>query len=203
MLELSFSNTQNKQIPANIHNHNKSDKNHIADERTNHLPGRGRQTEEVQTKLKDHVNLHDNSFTPPLTYSSSTTINGEEGARYKLLQGLVANLLKEQFIEIEIVIGDGQDSKINIAELSQGEAQKLVADDGYFGTEQVAERIFQLATATAGGDPARVDAVREGVEKGFQEALDAFDGWLPDISYKTYDAVMAKLDNWAVETKTK
>jgi hypothetical protein len=49
----------------------------------------------------------------------------------------------------------------------------------------------------AGGDPAQIDAIRQGVEKGFQEALDAFGGWLPDISYKTYDTVMQKLDDWA------
>jgi hypothetical protein len=35
------------------------------------------------------------------------------------------------------------------------------------------------------------------VENGFQEALDAFGGRLPDISYDTYDAVMKKLDDWA------
>ena len=38
---------------------------------------------------------------------------------------------------------------------------------------------------------------KEFIEKGFQEALDAFGGWLPDISYDTLDSVMAKLDEWA------
>jgi hypothetical protein len=49
----------------------------------------------------------------------------------------------------------------------------------------------------AGGDHSRLDAIKEGVEKGFNEALEAFGGWLPDISYDTYDAVMNKLDTWA------
>lgn len=49
----------------------------------------------------------------------------------------------------------------------------------------------------AGGDPAKIDVIRQGVEKGFQEALDAFGGSLPDISYETYDTVMQKLGDWA------
>ena len=35
------------------------------------------------------------------------------------------------------------------------------------------------------------------MNKGFKEALQAFGGSLPDISYDTYDAVMNKLDTWA------
>ena len=35
------------------------------------------------------------------------------------------------------------------------------------------------------------------MESGFEEALDAFGGWLPDLSHDTYDAVMDKLDDWA------
>ena len=64
-------------------------------------------------------------------------------------------------------------------------------------SEATSERIFQLAVGIAGGDPSKIDEIRQGIEKGFQGALEAFDGWLPEISYDTYDAVMAKLDTWA------
>jgi hypothetical protein len=40
------------------------------------------------------------------------------------------------------------------------------------------------------------------VDKGFNEALEAFGGTLPEISYKTYDAVMEKLDAWAENAKS-
>ncbi len=185
MLEATLLNPQHKKISASIYHNNKSSDTSVAEIRLNQ-----------QVKVKDHVSLHDETISP-LTYSNSMTISGEEGAKYQLLQGLVANLLREQSISTEIVPVDSEYSKINIAELSTEEAQELVTDEGYFGVEQTSERIFKLATAIAGDDPTRVDAIREGVEKGFQEALDAFNGWLPDISYKTYDAVMAKLDNWA------
>lgn len=52
-----------------------------------------------------------------------------------------------------------------------------------------------------GGDAGRIDAIRQVVENGFQVALEAFGGWLPDISYGTYDTVMQKLDDWAGGTQ--
>ncbi len=48
----------------------------------------------------------------------------------------------------------------------------------------------------AGGDTSRIDAIREGIDRGFEQARQAFGGVLPDISYDTYDAVMKKLDDW-------
>ena len=77
------------------------------------------------------------------------------------------------------------------------DAQAMIAEDGYFGVEQTSDRIVDFAIGIAGGDPSRLDAILAGVEQGFNEALEAFGGWLPDISYQTYDAVLAKLDAWA------
>ena len=79
-----------------------------------------------------------------------------------------------------------------MATLTPGEAQKLVSDDGYFGVQKTSDRIFQFAIGIAGGDPSRIDAIKEGINKGFAEAKKAFGDWLPDISYQTYDAVMSK-----------
>ncbi len=130
-----------------------------------------------------------------MTYSSSLTIQTGDGQdQYNLLRGLVANMLKEQGIDFKVAAGD---QEIDISEISQEEATALIADDGYFGVEQTSDRIADFAIAIAGGDPSKLEAIKEGVEKGFNEALDAFNGWLPDISYDTYDAVMNKLDAWA------
>jgi hypothetical protein len=90
---------------------------------------------------------------------------------------------------------------VDIESLTPEEAQKLVAEDGYFGVEQTSERIFQNAVSIAGGDPARLDAIMQGIEEGFAEAEKAFGGTLPDISYETRDAVMEKLNQWAEESK--
>lgn len=129
-----------------------------------------------------------------LTYSSSMTLQGGKNDGYDLLRGLVLNMLKEQGLESTISTENGE---IDFESLTQEDAQELIADDGYFGVEQTSERIVNFAIGIAGGDVSRLEAIKEGVEKGFQEALDAFGGWLPDISHQTYDTVMEKLDKWA------
>ena len=129
-----------------------------------------------------------------LTYSSSLSLQGQVGDGFDLLRGLILNIFEEQGLDYQIAAGD---QTIDLSRITPEEAQELVADDGYFGVEQTAERIFSLAVGIAGGDPARIDQIRAGVEQGFQEALKAFGGWLPDISYSTFDAVRSKLDEWA------
>ncbi len=129
-----------------------------------------------------------------MTYDSSMTLHGTRGDGFDLLRGLVLNMFKEQGIDYKIA---ADDTEIDISTLTPEQAQDLVADDGYFGVDKTSQRIFDLAVGIAGGDPAKIDAVRAGVEKGFQEAYKAMGDWLPDISYQTYDAVMQKLDDWA------
>ncbi|HHL35652.1 MAG TPA: hypothetical protein ENJ30_14940 [Desulfobulbaceae bacterium] len=105
--------------------------------------------------------------------------------------------MKEQGIETKITTENGE---IDISTVTPQEAKDLTGDDGYFGVDKTSDRIVKLAITIAGGDPSRIDAIKKGVDKGFQEALKAFDGKLPDISYDTYDAVMEKLDKWVSES---
>ena len=141
----------------------------------------------------DTVTLVSSSETS-VTYSKSLSLNTAKGDGFDMLRGLVLNMLKEQGIDTKIANGD---STIDLSNISQEDAQKLIAKDGYFGIDQTSDRIVNFAIATAGSDPSKIDAIKEGVDKGFKEALKAFGGSLPDISYDTYDAVMNKLDTWA------
>lgn len=129
-----------------------------------------------------------------VTYNSSMTLEGVQNDGFDLLRGLVLNILKEQGVESTISTGDAE---IDLNEISQVEAKTLIEDDGYFGVDKTSDRIVDFAIGISGGDPARLDAIKQGVEQGFQEALDAFGGWLPDISYDTYNTVLEKLDSWA------
>ena len=74
------------------------------------------------------------------------------------------------------------------------DAQKLVADDGYWGVDKTSSRIVDFAMAQIGNDPSKLGKVKDAIMKGFDEAKQAFGGQLPDISQKTIDAVMSKLD---------
>lgn len=142
---------------------------------------------------KDKVSLQYSSETQ-VTYTSSLTMENSQQDRYGLLRNLVASMLKEQGVAFQVPTENGE---VDIREITQEEAQELVSEDGYFGIEQTSNRIVDFAIAIAGGDPTRLDAIKEGIENGFKEAEEAFGGALPEISYGTYDAVMEKLDAWA------
>ena len=153
----------------------------------------------AQTTTKDSVSLRSESTSVlAVTYSGSKQLNAGDEAKYGMLRNLVANLLHEQGINTKIAIGGNE---IDLAAVTPEEAQELVSEDGYFGVEQTSERIVQFAIGIAGGDPSRIDVIKEGIDKGFAEAKKAFGDWLPDISYDTYDAVMTKLDEWVAGSK--
>lgn len=148
---------------------------------------------EDNNQVKDQVNISYNTESVT-NYQHDLSLERTVGDGLDMLRGLVLNIFKEQGLEYSIDTPDGQ---VNLETITPEEAQELVADDGYFGVEKTAERIFQFAVGISGGDPSRIDAIKEGVNKGFQEALEAFGGELPEISYNTYDAVINKLDEWA------
>ncbi len=78
-------------------------------------------------------------------------------------------------------------------------AQKEIAEDGYWGVEQTSDRILSFAEALTGGDPEKMEEMRAAFIKGYKQAMGAWGQDLPDISSKTYDAVMKKFDNYGKE----
>ncbi len=146
--------------------------------------------------------------TPLRAYADSIRISSGEEAKYTALRQLVASLFKAQGIDTKIILGKAIGAEtsatetggvIDFAAITPEEAQSLISEDGYFGVKQTSERIFRFAVGIAGGDVTRIDEIRKGLEQGFAEAKQAFGGWLPDISYQTYDAVVEKLDKWVAE----
>lgn len=80
---------------------------------------------------------------------------------------------------------------------TKAQAQKDIAEDGYWGVEKTSDRIIEFATALTGGDPDKIEEMREAFIKGFKQAEKTWGGELPEISQKTYDAVMKKFDELA------
>nr|WP_321468837.1 hypothetical protein [uncultured Desulfobulbus sp.] len=150
-----------------------------------------------QSISSESVSLRSES-TSALTYTGSMQLKDAAEAGYEKLRAYVANLLQEQGVSTKIATSDGE---IDLSSIEPEQAQELVSEDGYFGVEKTSERIFQFAIGIAGGDTSRIDAIKEGIDKGFAEAKKAFGDWLPDISYATYDAVMEKLDNWVAQSE--
>lgn len=73
-------------------------------------------------------------------------------------------------------------------------AQEDIAEDGYWGVEQTSDRIVSFATALAGDDSEALEKMRDAFKKGYDQAQKQWGGKLPDISKRTYDAVMKKFD---------
>lgn len=73
----------------------------------------------------------------------------------------------------------------NIPNLSPDEAKKVVADDGFFGVNQTAQRIADFVIKGAGNNESLLNAGRAGIMQGFADAQKAWGTKLPDISQQT------------------
>ena len=85
---------------------------------------------------------------------------------------------------------------------TKAQAQADIAEDGYWGVNQTSDRIIDFAKALCGGDPDKIKEMRAAFEKGFKQAGKTWGGELPDISKRTYEAVMEKFDAWASESES-
>lgn len=77
------------------------------------------------------------------------------------------------------------------------QAQQDISEDGYWGVKQTSGRILDFANALTGGDPDKIEEMREAFQKGYKQAEKTWGGKLPDISQQTYDAVMQGFDDMA------
>lgn len=89
-----------------------------------------------------------------------------------------------------------REGKLEVDPETRAQAQKDIAEDGYWGVEQTSERLFSFAKALTGGDPAKADEMIEAVKKGFKEATKAWGDELPEICKKTFDTTISKLEAW-------
>ena len=89
-----------------------------------------------------------------------------------------------------------REGKVQVDEETRLQAQKDIAEDGYWGVEQTSERLFSFAKALTGGDPSQADAMIKAVKKGFEAAEKAWGGELPQISRDTLDRTISKMESW-------
>ncbi|MBR5180131.1 MAG: hypothetical protein IKW90_15240 [Lachnospiraceae bacterium] len=70
----------------------------------------------------------------------------------------------------------------------KAQAQKDIAEDGYWGVTQTSQRLFDFASALAGDDESMMKKMESAMEKGFRQAMGAWGKELPQISQDTMDA---------------
>lgn len=155
----------------------------------------------VYEPSKDSVNV------PIKKYVQNTELvnkmKADAEAHTKQLQNIVQQLMTKQSQTSGIANGDMwkflASGKFEVDEATKLQAQEDISEDGYWGVKQTSGRILDFATALTGGDPSKIEEMREAFKKGYKQAEETWGGKLPDISQRTYDAVMEKFDKMASE----
>ena len=136
-------------------------------------------------------------------------LKADQDAQKQKLMDMVHDTLSGQFSAFKAANGDDSDSiwrflasgKFTVSAAAKEEAQKAISEDGYFGVKNTSDRILEMAKALTGGDPDKIEEMRSAFKKGFDQATKSWGQALPEISSKTYDAVMEGFDNWAKESQ--
>ncbi len=123
----------------------------------------------------------------------------EAEQRTAQLRSLVEKMLLKQgqkFTTLKDTFDMIKEGTLTVDDETAAEAEKEVADDGYWGVEQTSERLFSFAKALAGNDPAHADTMLSALQKGFDEATKAWGSELPELCKKTLEATQKKLNDW-------
>ncbi len=147
-----------------------------------------------------------NTSSTKKTYKPDTALinklKADADARTSQLRSLVEQMMGKQ----ATTYGNANDiwsflrsGNYTVDPATKAQAQADIAEDGYWGVDQTSDRIIQFATALTGGDPDKIEAMRDAFKKGYAQAEKTWGGSLPEISQKTYDAVMEKFDKLAAD----
>lgn len=130
-------------------------------------------------------------------------LKADADARTQQLRNLVDQMMSKQ----TNAYGQANDiwkflakGNYNVDPATRAQAQADIAEDGYWGVNQTSDRIIDFAKALTGGNPDKIEEMRSAFKKGYQQAEKKWGGNLPDISKRTYDAVMEKFDAMAAQS---
>lgn len=124
-------------------------------------------------------------------------LQADSNARMAQLQSIVLRTINKQTTtygqanNIWSILSKG-DFTVDAA--TKAQAQKDIADDGYWGVDATSSRIVDFAVALCGDDPDKLEEMKAAFEKGYRQAEKIWGGSLPSICQKTYSAVFEKFD---------
>ena len=139
------------------------------------------------------------TVTKKTDYALVNKLKADAEERTSQLRSLVEKMMTKQGVAIGtadsmwsfLAKGD-----FTVDEATRAQAQADIADDGYWGVDQTSDRILDFAKALSGNDPEKADLLLDAFKKGFKEATKSWGQDLPDISQRTYDAVVEKFNKW-------
>ena len=126
-------------------------------------------------------------------------LKADSDARVSQLRGIVEQMMKKQGAAIGNADSMWQflaSGNFTVSADVRAQAQADIAEDGYWGVKQTSDRIVDFAKALSGSNPDKADELLEAFKKGFSQATKSWGSTLPDISQRTYDAVVKKFDAW-------
>lgn len=163
--------------------------------------------EEAAVYEKSDSTVSEATYKASSSKVDQTTIDklkADAEARYSQLASLVEKLMTKQsntyqYATLSDLMKGVQSGEVPVDAETVAQAKKDVAEDGYWGVEQTADRIVSFAKALTGGDTSKIEEMRAAIEKGFKAATKTWGDELPEISSKTYDRVNELLDEWSKE----
>ena len=140
-----------------------------------------------------------NTVTKKTDYAMVAKLKADAEQRTSQLRSLVEKMMTKQGTAIanaDSMWSFLAEGNFTVDEGTQKQAQADIAEDGYWGVEQTSDRILDFAKALSGNDPEKADLLIDAFKKGFEDATKSWGKDLPDISKRTYDAVLDKFDKW-------
>lgn len=176
------------------------------------------QTEAVETKNNDTAAVYEKGTETTKTSTTKSKDNSaivaklkaDQEARLSSLKSLVEKVLTKQgqtyaWANPSDIMNNSsfwntiRTGNFTVDPATVAQAQADIADDGYWGVNQTSDRLVDFAKALTGGDSGKIEEMRKAIDKGFEAAKKLWGGELPEISQRTYDATMEKLDQWSKE----
>ena len=175
----------------------------------------------AEEQSKDAVGAVDKTTsktnTDRVEFSKDTKVNGKmsDSERAALVKSLKADLdnqmtrftnmmtqmFQKQGITGAAAQGDNMwkliaSGNFTVDAQTKAEAQEAISEDGYWGVKQTSQRIFDFAYALAGDDPEKMKKMQAAVEKGFEQATQAWGKSLPSIAQETHSAIGDLFDSY-------
>lgn len=126
-------------------------------------------------------------------------LKADQQMRLTQMQNLVSDMLQKQgkaFTTVDDMWKTLASGNFTVDEQTRREAEEAISEDGYWGVKQTSERIFEFAKALSGGDADKMDDMLNAFKKGYEQATKSWGKTLPDISSRTYDAVMKRFEEY-------
>lgn len=154
---------------------------------------------EKSSETKTKANYTVNKMSEKERAALVDSLKAEQHSRQQQLVDIVQKMFNEQAgaarnsgsIWEFLASGDYE-----VDEATKLQAQKDIAEDGYYGIKQTSERLFTFASALAGDDVEKMKEMQAAMEKGFKQATKAWGKELPDICKDTLEAANKLFDDY-------